>query len=134
MNATLSSSDRVERNTSAEVNERIKAQVAARIGYYANRLHLIDRRLEELDQEWDVERVLELNSSLLTLTGLLLSRRHRLWLALPFAVQGFFLQHALQGWCPPLPILRRFGVRTQREIEEERHALQALRDGRSVDR
>jgi hypothetical protein len=43
------------------------------------------------------------------------------------AVQGFFMQHALSGWCPPLPVLRRLGFRTQYEIEQERYALKALR-------
>jgi hypothetical protein len=38
-------------------------------------------------------------------------------------VQGFFLQHAIQGWCPPLPVLRRLGFRTVQEIEEERAIL-----------
>jgi hypothetical protein len=40
---------------------------------------------------------------------------------------GFLLQHAVQGWCPPLPLLRRLGVRTADEINEERYALKALR-------
>ena len=42
-------------------------------------------------------------------------------------VAGFLLQHAVQGWCPPLPVFRRLGFRTQTEIEEERYALKALR-------
>lgn len=42
-------------------------------------------------------------------------------------VGGFLLQHALQGWCPPVPVLRRLGFRTQTEIDEERYALKALR-------
>jgi hypothetical protein len=46
---------------------------------------------------------------------------------LPAGVLGFFAQHALQGWCPPIPVFRRLGVRTQREIERERYALKALR-------
>ena len=37
------------------------------------------------------------------------------------------LQHAVQGWCPPLAVWRRLGVRTQSEIDEERYALKALR-------
>jgi hypothetical protein len=40
---------------------------------------------------------------------------------------AFLVQHAVQGWCPPLVVLRRRGVRTRREIEEERYALKALR-------
>ena len=51
----------------------------------------------------------------------------RRWLALPVVVQSFFLQHAVQGWCPPVPILRELGVRTQSEIDQERYALKALR-------
>ena len=37
------------------------------------------------------------------------------------------IQHALQGWCPPLAVLRRLGFRTAKEINEERFALAALR-------
>ena len=40
---------------------------------------------------------------------------------------GFLLQHALQGWCPPVPVFRRLGVRTTAEIDRERYALKALR-------
>jgi hypothetical protein len=58
----------------------------------------------------------------------------RRWLALPALVAGFLMQHALQGWCPPLPVLRRLGFRTQREIDQERYALKALRgDFRQVE-
>lgn len=46
---------------------------------------------------------------------------------LPAVVVGFLLQHAVQGWCPPMPVFRRLGVRTASEIEEERYALKALR-------
>jgi hypothetical protein len=41
-------------------------------------------------------------------------------------IQGFMLQHVLQGWCPPLPLFRRLGFRTQQEIERERYTLRAL--------
>lgn len=53
--------------------------------------------------------------------------RARRWLALPALVTTFLFQHAVQGWCPPLPILRRMGIRTSREIELERVALKMLR-------
>ena len=48
-------------------------------------------------------------------------------IALPIAVAGFLLQHAVQGWCPPVPVMRRLGFRTEREIDAERTALKALR-------
>ena len=40
---------------------------------------------------------------------------------------GLPAANALRGWCPPVPVLRRFGVRTGREIEQERYALKILR-------
>src|SRR5436190_144953 len=43
------------------------------------------------------------------------------------AVAGFLLQHALQGWCPPMATFRRLGVRTSYEIDYERYALKVLR-------
>src|SRR5205823_697834 len=86
------------------------------------------RRLAELDREWDIERTLEANAATVCLAGLALGATvdKRLFV-LPAAVAGFLLQHAVQGWCPPVPLFRRLGVRTQSEIDEERYALKALR-------
>ena len=58
---------------------------------------------------------------------MLAATEDRRWLALPAIVTGFLFQHAFQGWYPPLPILRRLGFRTADEINQERHALKALR-------
>ena len=120
---------RVRFNTSKAVNEQIKRSTEARITRAAAAgLPAIERRLRELDEEWDIERCVETMAPSFTLLGIGLGlTRHRAWFALPVIVQGFFLQHALQGWCPPIPVLRRLGVRTQNEIEEERFALKALR-------
>ena len=52
--------------------------------------------------------------------------RSRRWIILPGVVLSFLLLHAIQGWCPPVPVLRRLGVRTREEIERERLALKAL--------
>lgn len=49
------------------------------------------------------------------------------WLWLTEAVLLFLCQHSVQGWCPPLPVFRRFGVRTRSEIDQEKFALKALR-------
>ena len=88
----------------------------------------ISRRLEELDAEWDIERTLEANAATASLIGLTLGATvDKRWFIFPGIVATFLLQHALQGWCPPLPIFRRLGVRTQSEIDYERYALKAIR-------
>lgn len=121
--------DRVRAHTDPEINDRLDASrledVAALVGASPAE---ITRRLHELDKEWDVERTLEANAAALTLVSLLLgSTRSRGWFALSAAVPTFLLQHAVQGWCPPLALLRRLNVRTRREIDAERTALKALR-------
>lgn len=88
----------------------------------------IDAHVVTLEHEWDVERVVQLNASTLVLAGVALGTLvDRRFLLLPAAVLGFFGQHALQGWCPPIPVIRRLGVRTVGEIEREHHAIKALR-------
>lgn len=121
--------ERVPRQTAAAVNRRIRREAEERVAAAAaGGPSAIERRLRELDREWDVERTLEANAAAISLGGLALGvLKDRLFLALPALVAGFLLQHALQGWCPPLPVFRRLGVRTQREIDTERAALLALR-------
>jgi hypothetical protein len=120
-------SERVARHTDPDVSARIRERAEASIRYHTRFPEEIPGRLRELDREWDVERALETGSASLTLLGLLLGATvNRRWLLLSLGVQGFFLQHALEGWCPPLPLLRELGVRTGQEIEAERHALLAL--------
>jgi hypothetical protein len=88
----------------------------------------IDERIRELQREWDIERTLEVNAASVALAGLVLGVAvDRRFLAIPFIAAGFLLQHALQGWCPPLPILRRLGIRTSAEIHQEIIALKILR-------
>ena len=119
---------RVQRNTDVEINARIRRQIEANVAYYAQHPEEIGRRLDELDREWDIERTLEANAASIGFTGVALGALvHRGWLLLPAAVTAFLLQHALQGWCPPVPFFRRRGVRTAEEIGEERYALKVLR-------
>jgi len=130
--ADRTSRDRVRHSTAPNVNREIDRRTNSNIRRYANSSEeVINRRIEELDQEWDIERALEANASALALTGLLLGLTvNRKWLALPTVVLSFLLQHSLQGWCPPLPLLRRLGVRTRGEIDREKYELKALLEGR----
>jgi len=118
---------RVEVNTEQEINERIRRELEARVYYYAQRPSEIENRLRELEQEWDIERVLETNAGVVSLLGLTLGALRGRWYILPGVVAAFLIQHAVEGWCPPVPIFRRLGIRTTREINHERFALKALR-------
>lgn len=121
--------DRVRAHSSRPQNERIDAQTQQCLERYAPAdREPIGRHIDALDREWDVERYLQMNAGLVSLSGILLGGLvNRRFLLLPAAVFGFFLQHATQGWCPPLPVFRRMGVRTRREINKEKYALKALR-------
>lgn len=119
---------RVRRMTDAEINDAIDRQIERNVLYYAEHQEEIPLRLRSLDAEWDIERALQANAAAVGLAGSLLAlTRGGGWVALPALVGGFLLQHATQGWCPPLPVMRRMGFRTAREIDVERNALKALR-------
>jgi hypothetical protein len=124
----VSSAARVPSQTSDEINRRIRRETEDRLAYFADHPHEISARLDELDHEWDVERAIEANASSLAFTGIVLGATiDKRWLALPAMVTAFLFQHAIQGWCPPIPVLRRMGFRTADEINKERYALKALR-------
>lgn len=124
-----STTTRVEQHTDEAVNERIRQQMERNIAHVSEQgQEAINRRLEELNYEWDIERTLESNAATITLLGLGLGALvNRRFFVLPALVAGFLLQHTVQGWCPPVPVFRRLGFRTAREIDIERGALKALR-------
>jgi hypothetical protein len=120
---------RVSQNTAAAVNAAIRRKTQQSVSCYASAgPEAIERRLQELDREWDIERALEANAAGFTLAAVILGVvEDRKWFIVPGVIAAFLLQHAVQGWCPPLPILRGLGLRTEAEINHERYALKALR-------
>jgi hypothetical protein len=130
-----SQGDRVREHTSQRINQRITRSInenverAVRGGRDA-----IIQRLAELEHEWDIDRALMANFALLggaAYVGGLerysrspwFGRKRKGLLYLVGAQMGFLLLHAAVGWCPPVPVFRRLGVRTKAEIEVERAAL-----------
>lgn len=80
------------------------------------------------DREWDTDRAVELEAAITGLAGLALGAAVRSgFLLMPAVVGAAVVTHAVTGWHPLLPLLRRLGLRTSREIERERYALKALR-------
>jgi hypothetical protein len=124
-----STTERVPQHTADHVNEQIRRQTEENVARVtAEGRDAIDRRISELDREWDIERTLEANAATAVLVGTVLGATvDRRFFAFPAVVAGFLLQHAVQGWCPPLPFFRRAGFRTAAEIDFERYALKAIR-------
>lgn len=119
---------RVPRHTPDNLNQNIIDETINNILTHGASASEIDRRLKDLDKEWDIERMLEANASTLVIIGLILGAFASPWFYLiSFFVGAFLLQHAIQGWCPPIRLFRRLGFRTHAEIAAEHYALRFLR-------
>lgn len=104
--------DRVRLNTSKKINSKIDEKTMHNILEYGNKGAVeIENRIRHLHKEWDVERLLEMNASMLSFIFVMLGFfLHRYWLFVPMVILPLLFLHAIQGWCPPLPILRRLKV------------------------
>ncbi|RPI12487.1 MAG: hypothetical protein EHM60_11730 [Lysobacterales bacterium] len=134
--------DAVRHHTDPAVARLLEDRLRARLEQYeAVDPRTVQDRLDALEREWDTDRTLELDAAAWGIVGVALGALHRRgWLILPMFAAAAMLAHALTGRHPVMPVLRRLGVRTSREIARERYALKALRgdftrlDAPAVDR
>ncbi len=131
MNA-LHDQDRVRRHTADHVRDQLDLATEQDIAEtVAGGRSAIAWRLRELGREWNADRALMASFGVVGGLSYLLGRRSRAWRMLSHVQLGFLLLHAASGWCPPLPVLRRLGFRSQQEIDAERaRLLLALRTAR----
>jgi hypothetical protein len=128
--------DRVRNHTAQLVNQRIAERTRDRIERVVREgRDGIVRRLAQLDHEWDVDRTLMVNFAVAAGVAHAANtyrqsrrvwfgrRRGSRWLFVLTAQLGFLLLYGTLGWCPPLAVHRRLGVRTRSEIEAERRML-----------
>ncbi len=124
----VATAGRVRRLTTEQVNTGILRDTESRIAYYAAHPEEIGGRLRELDEEWDIERAIEMESAGTVFAGFFLGVTvSRKWFLLSVFASAMLLLHNLHGTYPLLPIFRRLGFRTAHEIARERYALKALR-------
>lgn len=123
--------DRIRERTSEASNRRIDLQTRGAIAEVMESRDRIQARLAELDREWNVDRALMLNfaivgglSATLAMRSALRRGRFGGWGVMLFTQLGFLANHAIRSWCPPLPVLRRLGFRSNREICAERVVLE----------
>lgn len=119
---------RVEYNTCDKDNERIRRETLENISDCIESGKVIQNRLNKLGREWDVERFVESIAAIIIFISTLFgAKRSKYWHIVSIFVSVFLLQHALQGWCPLLPLLRKMGIRTENEIFNEKTALKIHR-------
>lgn len=121
--------DRVRTHTAESVLRRIDDRTVRNVADLADAdPGVIARRLDELDREWDSDRILEAEASATGLAGLALGVAIApALLGITALAAGAVFVHAIGGWYPLMPVFRRLGIRTGREIARERYALKALR-------
>lgn len=122
-------SQRVQLHTKEEINEKIQEKTTENINYYRTKSRKeIAARINELDKEWDIERALETNASVIILISAILGiiTKNIWWIVFIGVISAFLLEHALQGWCPPIPVFRRMGIRSSSEIDEEKYTLKKI--------
>lgn len=116
------------KNSPDEINERIERSIEANVGYFKKQDHVaIKKRIEDLESEWDIEKVLKVNLSGLALSATMFSIVvDKKWAYLAAGANVFLFQQLLKGWSPPFSLLRWAGIRTIDEIMLEKNALEAL--------
>jgi hypothetical protein len=121
--------DRVRKRTAAHVLRRIDDLSIDRLTRLAEAgSPAITYQVERLEREWDTDRSIEAEAAITGLVGLAMSVLvDRRFIAVPAIAGAAVFAHALSGWYPLLPVMRRLGIRSAREIARERYALKALR-------
>ncbi|PTL80535.1 hypothetical protein [Vitiosangium sp. GDMCC 1.1324] len=124
------STDAVRSHTPEVVNRKIDERVERCVRHMAERMDraAITRYLEKLESEWDLNRVVTVAMSSVSVLGLLLSEKAgRGWRRVSGVAAGMLLLHGLLGFSPMAELIRAMGVRTRREMDLEKFALKALR-------
>jgi hypothetical protein len=116
--------DRARNLTADKVNYKLDKHIERALrGVLVQGPEAIEERLNEIDKEWDLDRILMLNFGVLVFAQLLAARKDRRWLWGPLFQTPFMVMHATLGWCPPSLWFRPMGFRTKFEIRAERDIL-----------
>ncbi|PKM51393.1 MAG: hypothetical protein CVV02_07250 [Firmicutes bacterium HGW-Firmicutes-7] len=120
---------RVALRTDPNINSRIRRKTIGYLDMYKDCSNsMLSSRIKTLNYEWDTERFLEANAAAMVLGSSILGLKFsRCWFVITGMLAYFLLQHALQGWCPPVSIIRKIGIRTAEEINNEKMVLKMMR-------
>ncbi len=99
-----------------------------RLLYYAHHPQFISHRIDQLEQETSLEKIIENSSVALSLSGILLAFvSNRRWLLLSLLASGLFFLKKEPKDNQVQQLLQKQGYRSEKEIQRERQILQALR-------
>lgn len=84
-----------------------------------------EEQLEELESEWSYEKIAKVAAAGFVILGVFLSAKNRKKMT-EFAdsIAAMLGVESLEQWSPPPVLLEKFGIRTQKEIDEDIQALQ----------
>jgi hypothetical protein len=123
--------DGIRKHTRASSNQRIDRDTQEALDVVGYSRERIQARLAELDREWDIDRALMLNFAIIgaftasmTMRNIFRHGKLGVFGAMLFSQLSFLAHHAIRRWCPPMPLFRRLGFRSAREINSERTALE----------
>lgn len=117
--------DKIEQHTDPEINKRIHKQTDRSITYFKYHKDEVPERVQELEEEWSTDRVVQTMAGAVALTGAVLTAatNNKRFAFMSAVSGGFLLMYSIMGWAPPLPLLRKWGIRTPSEISDEKCAL-----------
>ena len=124
----MTTNDLITDPISLEMSSENDIKTLENINHYYQNRSAIGQRLMELEEEWDIERMLELNLAAWSMIGVTFGvTRSKMWLLLALGAGALLATQAFKGDSPAVPLLRKLGFRTKAEIEREKYALKALR-------
>lgn len=126
---TIDTTARVHAQTTPAMKEQFRRRLVANVRRFINADHSeIDRRMEELDKEWSIERAIEVEAPAMIGLGATLGLLHnKKWFFLSSFAASMVVLHNTKGVYPLLPLFQRMGLRSKKDIEDERNALRVLR-------
>lgn len=128
-NILPTTTQRVATYTNPEINEMIRNNTLENLLCLEDaEAEELTRQIRRLNSEWDMERFVEAKAAMCVMGCSLFGiAKNKYWSFLTLIAATFLLQHALLGWCPSAPLLRKVGIRTAEEINQEKIVLKMLR-------
>ncbi len=117
-----------ETDITLEHSTPVEKSIQDNLNHYYHDQEEINLRLMELDNELDLETYMQVETTALTIAGVVLSiTGSKKWLVLPLLSSIVVLANIARGKDRPLTFFRKLGFRTRAEIDKEKYALKAMR-------